>query len=76
MSVFRMPFNGDFSCCYKCRPPKRYPGCQDHCTEGQAAKAAFEAKKAARDKKARVKAGIYLQKRQGVERAARKSKRK
>ena len=26
-------------CCHKCKPPKRYPGCGDHCPEYKAAKA-------------------------------------
>lgn len=23
------------TCCFKCKPPKRYPGCGDHCKEYQ-----------------------------------------
>lgn len=35
-----------FDCCHKCKPPKRYPGCQDHCPDFPVAKANFEKKKA------------------------------
>ena len=36
----------DFECCKICTPPKRYPGCQDHCPDGKAAKAAHDKKRA------------------------------
>ncbi|TLN26710.1 hypothetical protein FDZ71_00425 [bacterium] len=29
-------------CCHKCKPPKRYPGCGDHCDEYRAEKAIWE----------------------------------
>ena len=35
-----------FECCFKCTPPKRYPGCHDHCPEHAEAKVKFEARKA------------------------------
>lgn len=41
-----------FECCHYCKPPKRYPGCQDHCPDGIAAKAKHNERKAA-DAKAR-----------------------
>lgn len=25
--------SGYFECCYKCKPPKRYPGCHAECPE-------------------------------------------
>lgn len=39
-----------FDHCYKCKPPKRRPGCQDHCPDGLADKAKYNALKAAADK--------------------------
>lgn len=35
-----------FECCHHCTPPKRTPGCHDHCPEYKEAKEAYEAGKA------------------------------
>ena len=32
-------------CCKDCKPPKRYPGCGDHCPEYKAQKAKHELEK-------------------------------
>jgi hypothetical protein len=39
-----------FEHCHHCKPPKRYPGCQDHCPDGKADKAEYNEKKAAYEK--------------------------
>lgn len=36
-----------FEHCHHCKPPKRYPVCQDHCPDGKADKAEYNEKKAA-----------------------------
>lgn len=33
------------TCCKDCKPPKRYPGCGDHCEEYKAQKAKYTADK-------------------------------
>lgn len=45
-----------FEECQKCKPPVRYPGCQDHCRHYKEARAKFEADKA----KANVDRGVKL----------------
>lgn len=37
------------SCCRECVPPKRYPGCHDHCEEYQKQKAELEERRKARN---------------------------
>lgn len=52
-----------FEHCRNCKPPKRHPGCQDHCPDGKADKAEYNAKKAAYDKKTgRTTISAYHQK--------------
>lgn len=49
------------TCCRNCVPPKRYPGCHDHCPEYLAQKAIHEAERVERFKKNEVNCGIYEQ---------------
>lgn len=59
-----------FECCHKCTPPKRTPGCHDHCSEYQAEKAARDhLKKQAHPD---VKNGLYGQRNAAVARANRR----
>lgn len=61
-------------CCIPCVPPKRHPGCHDHCPEYAEERAEHDEKKAAEDKKKAVRQGIYAQKSEGVRRAYKKRK--
>jgi hypothetical protein len=59
-----------FECCRPCKPPKRKPGCQDHCPEYIAAKAKYNELKAADDKaRGRNTATVYQQRADSVRRA-------
>ena len=59
-------------CCKHCVPPKRHPGCHDHCPEYAEERAVYNEKKAAADKKKAVAHSIYKQKSDGVRRAIKK----
>ena len=62
-----------FECCHNCKPPKRYPGCQDHCPDGIAAKAKYNALKAADDKaRGRDSNAVYSQHMDSMTRACKK----
>ena len=61
-----------FECCIPCKPPKRYPGCHDHCPEYAAARAKYD--KAVADQKKAVRQSINAQKIDGVTRAIKKRK--
>ena len=65
-----------FEACIKCVPPKRYPGCQDHCPEHAKEKAIYEKDKAAERKRREIGASIYAQKSEAVTRALKKHGRK
>lgn len=56
-------------CCRHCVPPKRHPGCHDHCPEYIEERAEYDEKKAAENKQKAVSSGIYRQKAEGVYRA-------
>ncbi len=60
------------NCCRYCVPPKRYPGCHDHCPDRAAELEEEAEKKAAVKKKNAVSQGIYQQKSDGVRRATKK----
>lgn len=61
-----------FEHCHHCKPPKRYPGCQDHCPDGRADKAEYNEKKAAYDKaRGRDNSTVYQQRTDAVRRATR-----
>lgn len=62
------------TCCRYCVPPKRYPGCHDHCPDRAAELAAGAEKKADAAQKKAVAQGIYQQKSDGVYRAYKKRK--
>lgn len=64
-----------FEHCHHCKPPKRYPGCQDHCPDGIADKAEYNKRKAA-DEKARGRScgTAYEQHIEAVVRANRRKK--
>lgn len=60
-----------FECCHYCKPPKRYPGCQDHCPEGIAAKAKHKERKEADDKaRGRNTYSVYAQKVDSIRKAS------
>lgn len=62
-----------FECCHFCKPPKRYPGCQDHCPDGIAAKANHKERKEADDKaRGRNTATVYQQRADSVRRASKR----
>ena len=61
------------TCCRYCIPPKRYPGCHDHCPERAAELAANAERKAEAEKKRAIAHSIYKQKSDGVYRAFRKN---
>lgn len=63
-------------CCHPCKPPKRYPGCHDHCPEYAKERAQHDKDTAAYKKKLRTEAGITSQKINGVVRANRMKGRK
>ena len=61
-----------FECCRNCKPPKRTPGCQDHCPDGIAAKTKYNERKAADDKaRGRTTGTVYAQRADAVRRATR-----
>lgn len=61
-----------FECCHYCKPPKRYPGCQDHCPDGIAAKAKHAEMKKAYDKaRGRSNGTVYAQRQETIRRAIR-----
>jgi hypothetical protein len=59
-----------FKCCHKCTPPKRTPGCHDHCGEYQAEKAARDRKK--KQAHPEIKSGLYRQRDEAVARATKR----
>lgn len=64
-----------FECCHHCKPPKRYPGCQDHCPDGIAAKSKHNERKAADDKaRGRTTSTAYAQRVDSITRACKKRK--
>ena len=67
---------GNFDECRVCKPPRRYPGCQDHCPDYAKAKAKYEADKALADKARKVDASIRSQKYRGVRRMLKSKGRK
>lgn len=56
-------------CCRHCVPPKRYPGCHDHCPDYIEERAEFDELKAIEEKKKAVRQSIYNQKSRAVTRA-------
>lgn len=67
---------GYFECCHFCKPPKRYPGCQDHCPEYAEDKAKHDADKEAEKQRRKREADLYMQRCEAVHRAMKKRKRK
>ena len=63
------------TCCRYCVPPKRYPGCGDHCPEYAEQKAQHNAQIEAHRKEKKIQDGIDSQKFAGVERARKKRRR-
>lgn len=61
-----------FECCIPCKPPKRYPGCHDHCPKYAVARAKHEQDKAIANKKKAIDQSIDAQKIAGVKRALRR----
>jgi hypothetical protein len=46
-------------CCKDCKPPKRFPGCHDHCPEYLAQKAEHDRIKAEHDLKRNIDGALY-----------------
>ena len=66
-----------FECCHKCVPPKRYPGCGDHCKEYKDTKARIAEMKAAdAHRRGRDVPTVYAQQMDSIARAERKRKKK
>lgn len=64
-----------FDHCRFCKPPKRHPGCQDHCPDGKADKAEYNEKKAAYEKTTgRNTISAYRQKVESIGRANKRKK--
>lgn len=64
-----------FEHCHHCKPPKRHPGCQDHCPDGKADKAEYNEKKAAYEKaRGRSNGTAYAQRVDSITRACKKRK--
>lgn len=61
-----------FECCHKCKPPKRTPGCHDHCPEYKAVREAYDAKKVEIDRQHRLAYNLNTQAHQAVRKASRK----
>ena len=61
-------------CCKGCVPPKRYPGCHDHCPEYIEAKKKHDAERELISKADRTRHDIYSQRCDSVRRARRKKK--
>ena len=55
--------------CKDCKPPKRYPGCHDHCPEYLAQKSEHDQRKAAEDKKRQTSYGITIERTAAVAKA-------
>lgn len=64
-----------FECCHYCKPPKRKPGCQDHCPDMEKAKEIHKELKAADDKaRHRNTSAVYTQHVESMARACKKRK--
>lgn len=63
-------------CCQPCKPPKRYPGCSDHCPEYAKERAQHDKDMAEYRRQKAIQSGITSQKYDGVYRANRKKGRK
>lgn len=61
-------------CCKDCVPPKRYPGCSDHCPDRIAEKLIDDLRKEAYRKEQDIRIGIRDQKTRGVAKANRRRK--
>lgn len=55
--------------CKECKPPKRYPGCHDHCQEYLAQKAEHDKCKAEEYKKRQTSYGITIERTAAVAKA-------
>lgn len=64
-----------FECCYKCKAPKRHPGCHDHCEEYAEARAKLDALKAEESRQRAIRQGVHDQQARNVERALKKKRR-
>ena len=67
---------GMFKCCHPCVPPKRHPGCHDHCPDYAAEKAENDRCKEADAKRRKVKNDIYNQRSENVSKALKRHSRK
>ena len=60
------------TCCRYCVPPKRYPGCSDHCPEYAEQRAKHDKEIAEYRRQKAIQSGITSQKYDGVVRANRR----
>ena len=67
---------GPFKCCHPCVPPKRHPGCHDHCPEYAAEKAVNDRRKEEEGKKRKAQIDIYNQRAEHVTKALKRHGRK
>ena len=54
------------TCCKNCVPPKRYPGCHDHCPEYQEQKVIHDKEKEEQNKLNALNAGLYKQRENAI----------
>ncbi len=65
-----------FEHCRYCKPPKRYPGCQDHCPDGISDKAKYEAQKGAYEKKNGILNSVYEQRSDMIAKAVKRQRKR
>lgn len=63
-----------FESCKKCVPPRRQPGCQDHCLDYKKDRAAYDERKAAIDRQRNARAGVIGKKDYVVNKALKRNR--
>lgn len=69
-----MIMGGVIKCCIDCKPPKRHPGCHDHCPEYIGERAEHDERKAVFDKQRQLNGNLTAQRLSGIDRAKKKRK--
>lgn len=62
-------------CCKGCVPPKRHPGCHDHCPEYLEEKRKDLERKEIEDRERRVAIDLYIERSRSINRARKKRRR-
>lgn len=62
-------------CCHHCKPPKRKPGCHDHCPEYKAERAVYDEKMEKANQRQRLKNAINQETGRQVAKATRRRRR-